>query len=232
MHNFYSLQFGSEHSKKSYPLEYYDGYKIIANLDNSKTFGLSHQMLRDFPNDSYVVKHIPNKSYYPLALISNCSEYDPYNRICSKKKWGIKLYMIPVVDSLEQCNHARKSNIKEMCIYLNAYRIAYKNKDSSLCSLLKEEAEQKYCLNDLNHLIGEYRSYYLVVPEEINNVSNEVDRRDLFCGWLGGRPGCQKIKKESLSKYCLNLYYSGKDCDRFIDAEYRAECKRLKNESE
>ena len=157
--------------------------------------------------------------------------------------------MIPVVDSLEQCSHARKSSIKEMCINLNAYRIAYKNKDSSICKLLKNELNQKHCLNDVNPLIGKYRKYLKyckthfnypnmtfegikVVPEELNNVSNEVDRRDLFCGWLRGRHGCKMIKKEGLRESCLNLYYSDFDCDTLINAEYRAECKRFKNETD
>ena len=60
----------SLHFTYKFPLGYFDGYEIIANVDNSRTFGLNHQILRDFPNDSYVVNHIPNKSYYPVALVS------------------------------------------------------------------------------------------------------------------------------------------------------------------
>lgn len=189
-----------------------------------------------FNSDEYINSrdHIYNKDYHLYELSFDYPKQNPYceqfpNNKCGtfKAKKELNISLMPTLENIGACEIISNFALKNDCIALNAYPVALKTYNRSLCILSYNRYNKIYCLNQLNPnknkydacgclerygtmhgraFTGpDYRSISIdMIPEEFNEILDHKDLCIAYCSWLFyDRSSCRNISNEIDQAICI-----------------------------
>jgi hypothetical protein len=91
------------------------------------------------------------RAYFPMAVrfLQPCDQRWNANCLRFDETAGVRIPLIPILNSPEACSRILDESLREQCRQLNAYADAFRRRDAALCDLVDQGPGAKACAESI-----------------------------------------------------------------------------------